>query len=143
MIRFVVMGDPKGKQRARQTFQGGKVRSYTPAQTVQYEKRIAWVCKNALRGSGYAAGTPLCAEIWCYMPIPKSASKSLAERLNGEWHTKKPDGSNILKSVEDALNQLAYEDDAQIAAIHVYKVYDLCPRVEVKITELDSRRAKQ
>jgi len=78
--------------------------------------------------------------VYEYMPIPQSVSKRKQEDLDGDWHTKKPDASNVLKSVEDALNKLAYADDGQIAALHVYKIYSTQPRIEVTIQKLQSRK---
>ena len=51
---------------------------------------------------------------------------------------KKPDVSNIAKAVEDALNGLVYEDDAQICSLTVSKCYALPgqePCVYVRIEE--------
>lgn len=137
MIQFTVMGDPVPKARARTTVQGGFAHSYTPAKTVQYERKVAAAYARAANGFKFAPESPLKMSVYIYMPIPKSAGKRLTERLaGGVWHTKKPDASNVLKSVEDSLNGIAYKDDSQIAAEWVQKKYSDCPRVEVKIEEL-------
>ena len=49
--------------------------------------------------------------------------------------TKKPDASNILKSIEDAMNGVVFNDDSQIVNIHVTKVYATEPGVDVCVKE--------
>lgn len=140
-IRFTANVTPRGKQRARTVhLANGKTTSFTPKETVQFERAIAWACKAAYKGEGFAEHMPLKMTVMFYMPIPESLSEKKKAALNGEWHTKKPDCSNILKSIEDALNAVAYKDDGQIAAGEFSKIYSDCPRVEVIIEQLDSRK---
>jgi Holliday junction resolvase RusA-like endonuclease len=69
--------------------------------------------------------------------MPKSYSKKRIEAcLNGsEQPTKKPDASNILKSVEDGMNGVVYKDDSQIVNIHVTKVYSSQAGVDICVKE--------
>jgi Holliday junction resolvase RusA-like endonuclease len=71
------------------------------------------------------------------VPIPKSCTKKRLEDIaNGsEKPTKKPDSSNILKSVEDAMNGVVYKDDCQIINHHITKVYSSLPGVDICIKE--------
>ena len=48
---------------------------------------------------------------------------------------KKPDNDNIVKVVQDALNQIAYRDDVQIVDCQLRKFYSENPRVVVTIQE--------
>jgi Holliday junction resolvase RusA-like endonuclease len=50
--------------------------------------------------------------------------------------TKRPDVSNVIKIIEDALNGLAYRDDSQIVRVVGEKYYSDSPRVEVEICSL-------
>lgn len=144
IIRFTAVTAPHGKQRARSvTLPNGRRTSYTPKDTVAFENAIAWACKAASKGAKFGGHVPLEMTSYLYMPIPASLSKKQQELLNGEWHTSKPDGSNIIKSVEDALNDLLYKDDGQIAAGHFYKIYSDCPRVEVQISQLERRKGEK
>ena len=137
-IQFVTDIEPRGKQRARQVMQGGYVHSYTPRETVVFEREIGKACMIACRGVQMPENAPLRMDATFFMPIPKSTPKRLRERMATEqvYHTKKPDASNILKSVEDAIIGIAYKDDAQIACEYVRKVYSERPRVEVKISTI-------
>ena len=137
--RFIVYEVPKGKARARiSTNARGYAHGYTPKATVAFEKAIAWAYRVARQGL-FPKDVPLKLTATYYMPIPKSASKKLKTSLDGWWHTKKPDTSNITKSVEDALNELAYADDSQIAWLDCRKIYGEPPRLEVEFTELTER----
>ena len=50
--------------------------------------------------------------------------------------TKKPDADNIAKAILDALNGLAYYDDAQVVHLEVQKRYSNEPRAEVFINDI-------
>ncbi len=49
--------------------------------------------------------------------MPGSWSKAKKERMNNRYHQQKPDLSNLLKAIEDAV----YKNDSAIADIHVAK----------------------
>lgn len=134
-IRFTVNAVPRGKQRARTVNNGWGVHSYTPRETVIYERKIAWACRSACKGAQMPENAPLSLDAVFYMPIPKSANKGLRERMASErmMHTKKPDTDNMLKSVLDGCNGIAYKDDNQIAQIRAMKVYSENPRIDVTI----------
>ena len=52
--------------------------------------------------------------------------------MDGTPHTKKPDIDNVAKSVLDALNGLAFDDDSLIHDLQIIKRYTIGePRVEV------------
>lgn len=63
--------------------------------------------------------------ILALFPIPKYASKKTKElMINGYiFPTKKPDGDNIIKTILDALNGVAYRDDSQICRVYFEKMY--------------------
>ena len=78
--------------------------------------------------------------IKAFMGIPASAWKKKREQMIfGEIKpTKKPDWDNIGKLVTDALNGIAWHDDAQIVKSTVIKVYTADkPRIEVTIRKDD------
>jgi Holliday junction resolvase RusA-like endonuclease len=58
------------------------------------------------------------------------------------WCDKKPDVDNIAKSILDALNGTAYDDDKRVVALTIYKEYADIARVNVMLGELndDGRR---
>ena len=50
-------------------------------------------------------------------------------------HAVKPDLDNLVKSVLDALNDVAWHDDAQIVELHVSKHYVSSPHIYITIHE--------
>ena len=48
--------------------------------------------------------------------------------------TKKPDADNVVKIICDALNDVAWADDAQITVLHFEKRYGAIPYAEVIIS---------
>ena len=127
MVIFEVIGRVQGKARAR-TFYNPKIgrsQSVTPEGTVLYENLIRLSYQQCDRRETFFDGEPLEVYITAFFAIPKSASKKKAADMSA-WRilpTKKPDADNIAKVICDALNGIAYHDDAQIARLVVEKLY--------------------
>ena len=136
MVTFKVDANPVGKQRARYAKRGKHVMAYTPDKTRNYESLIKEAAIQAM-GSNEILETPVNLYLYIRAPIPKSYSKKRSEAcLNGsEKPIKKPDASNVLKSVEDAMNGVVYKDDSQIVNIHVSKVYSSLAGVDICVKE--------
>ena len=127
---FCVYGKPEGKARPRVTIHG----TYTPKKTKQYEQAVQVEYK---RQSGvYFDNKQLTVMIDAYYPIPKNTSKAKRkEMLSGNIRpVTRPDIDNCCKSIMDALNGIAWKDDAQIVTLLARKFYDETPRVEVRIS---------
>ena len=79
----------------------------------------------------------LTANIEGYFSIPNSVNKKKREQMiNGEEpHTKKPDCDNMGKICLDALNGVAYPDDAVINRLNISKEYSETPKVRITIIE--------
>ena len=136
MVTFKLDADPVGKQRARYARRGNFVQTYTPEKTRTYETLIKDSAIEAM-GASEALQTPVSLYLYIRVPIPKSYSKKKVEDcLNGlDKPIRKPDASNILKSVEDGMNGVVYHDDSQIINIHVTKVYSSLPGVDICVKE--------
>lgn len=135
-VTFEIIGEPKGKGRPRFARIGNGVRTYTPKDTENYESyiRISYLNtagKKKLEGQ-------IQAEITGVFPVPKSESKKRrAAMLAGEiLHTKKIDCDNLAKTILDALNGIAYDDDKQVCRLFVEKRYGEIPCVKVKLMEV-------
>jgi len=136
MVTFKVDGTPVPKGRARYARRGNFISTYTPEKTRTYEALIKDAAIEAM-GSSEPLETPVSLYLYIRVPIPKSCTKKRLEAIdNGsEKPTKKPDASNILKSVEDGMNGVVYHDDSQIINIHVTKVYSSLPGVDICVKE--------
>lgn len=104
--RFNVYGKVRGQARPRVKKNGKGV--YKPKTDRNWEKKIKEAYINS--GGGYFGEKPVALAVISYRELPKSRPKKITE----ESDILKPDASNILKSVEDALNKIAYKDDKQI-----------------------------
>ena len=133
MIELTIPGEPVGKARPRMA-RGGIV--YTPTKTVNYEDLIRELFIVKYPGFQPLEG-PVRMSLSAWLRIPKTSKKKIEAMESGEIRpTKKPDMSNILKSVEDALNNLAYRDDKQIVECELEKRYGSRPRIELVIEAL-------
>lgn len=132
-ILLTVPGEPMGKARARIMKTGG---AFTPQKTVNYETLIRELFILKHPDFEPFAG-PLRLELVAFMKIPKKSKTKMAAMERGDIRpTKKPDMSNILKIVEDALETVAYLNDKQIVSLLLDKKYSSRPRIELAIEEL-------
>lgn len=72
-----------------------------------------------------------------YMPIPRSLSKKKRELLDGKHCDVGGDVDNLLKSIFDSLNMIAFNDDKQIVAVKASKYYSFEPRIEIHLKEVE------
>ena len=117
VISFTVFGKVEGKARPRVTKYG----TYTPPKTKAKENEIAWRYKAS-------GGTMMDGEIAVVIHVFRELPKSRPKKVESEPDLFKPDIDNIAKLVMDALNGVAYHDDAQVASLVVRKH----PRTRIK-----------
>lgn len=134
---FTVLGRPKGKGRPRTPRGGG--RPFTPKATRAAERAIAQEAKLVLRAAPLMTGT-VRLTIEAVFRVPVSWPKKLrAAALAGEVeYTGKPDRDNIEKLVMDALNGVAWIDDAQVNRGPVVRRYGDPERTDVTVEELEA-----
>jgi Holliday junction resolvase RusA-like endonuclease len=135
-VKFVILGEPKGKGRPRFSRQFG--RAYTPKETANYENLVSIEYQIQCNNFRFSDDAMLDMRIMAYYSIPKSKSKRQKNMmLSGLVRpTKKPDMDNVVKIVADSLNQIAYRDDTQIVDCQVRKFFSEEPRVEVVIRKI-------
>ena len=142
-VSFTVPGKPQGKGRAKtyHNKNAGFTTTVTPDKTVLYENFIKDRYLQQAGGAFFEQGTPVHIGIVARFLPPKSTSKKKrAEMLNRDiLPLKKPDIDNVVKAVCDALNGIAYHDDAQVASIRIVKVYSAMEGVDVTVGEYQGR----
>lgn len=135
-IVFEIPGIPKPKGRPRFARRGNFVQTYTDIKTLKYEDAVRFCAKQAMGSSKPLEGA-VSVYLYIRLPIPESYSKARRKAcLEGvEKPTKKPDLSNLLKSIEDGMNNIVYIDDCQIVSETTTKVYSAVPGVDVMVRE--------
>lgn len=136
-IQFTVPGRLGGKGRPRFAAIASRVRVFTPKKTKYYEAIVRHFAIQALgEGIRRQLEGPLALRVNIRLQHPKRFS--LKMRNAAVWPMGKPDLDNVLKLVGDALNGIAYKDDAQIASAYIERLYDSRQpeQVQVSITEL-------
>ena len=134
-IEMMLPYEPKPKLRPRFGVRRNRVITHTPEATKQFESSVGGYYAAVNKGFMFPKGTPLKASIEFGMRIPESASKKRSnEMLSGNiQHTVKPDLDNLTKAVLDALNGVAWYDDAQIIELSVSKRYIHSPSIYIII----------
>ena len=139
-LKFEVPGSPIGQGRPKFSTINGHAVAYDPEKSRNYKAYVKLLATQAMKEQGFTMiDGPCCLDILACFEVPKSKSKKFKERalLGLERPTKKPDLSNIVKGIEDALNGLAYKDDSSIVFLSVAKCYSEVPRVEVILREIE------
>lgn len=117
-LAFWVRGPVVGKARPRVT----RNDRFTPKRTVEAEARVAAAARAELpEGTGqplFGRRQPVTVAVTVWRPLPESRPKSVED----EPDTYKPDLDNVAKLVLDALNGIAYEDDAQVTTLYAAKM---------------------
>ena len=136
MIEFTVKGAAVPKQGPRISGH----RAYTPKRTKDYEERVLQEFRSSYSGFYPAFGkdVPVRICIIVNQAIPKSWSKKKrAQAESGEIVplSRNGDVDNIAKSILDALNGFAYEDDCQVTTLMITKQYGVRPCAEVRLGE--------
>ena len=112
VLAFWFEGIPKAKERPR--FSNGHV--YTPDATKGSENLIGMIATRCGCRS-IPKHVPVSIRIDFYFKVPASASKKTVDNLLFRPCLKRPDIDNLIKTVLDGLNGIAYTDD-----MYVHKV---------------------
>lgn len=110
------------------------VRSFTPKRNMAFEAHIRAIGAVTMAKTGTAPTPDACtAEIAVERAPPKSWSKKKAVEMRGQPITGRPDVDNLAKAILDALNEVAYEDDAQISDLHFSRRWGEVDCIRVRI----------
>lgn len=139
MVDIVVQGAPVAKPRAKGFYNKttGRMHHYykNDKELKSFEQFIkvkaSELFEKPMQG-------PICLSVHFLMPRPQNLMWK-TKPMPRVPCTKRPDSSNLLKTIEDSLNGIAYLDDAQIAELHVWREYhagDEGPKTVIRIETL-------
>lgn len=100
-----------------------------------FKALAALAARQAYRGAPLEG--PIEIEVAFVLERPKNLCWK-TKPMPREWHTKKPDADNLVKSLADALTGILWRDDAQICVKRLAKYVaagDEPPHVEVRVRE--------
>lgn len=129
-VKVIGIAEPKGSakafivnkgkptQRAIVTSDNPRLKDWEHA----IQRAVGLECDSQLLG-------PIAVIATFYLPRPKAAAKA-------KFHQTKPDLDKLVRSLNDAVNRVAFEDDKLIVSIHAHKCYvqpGELPHVRVRI----------
>jgi Holliday junction resolvase RusA-like endonuclease len=119
-VTIEVSGAPiaKARPRAAKT-KTNKVYMYTPSRTKDFEYKIRQRAEQAFKKPMQG---PVSLTIIFLLPRPKTIYWK-TKPMPMVPCTKQPDIDNLVKSVTDSLNGVAFLDDNQVSVLHSYKRY--------------------
>ena len=122
MIEFTVPGRPRPKQRPRKGKYGNM---YTPRETQEYERKVAWYALKAMKGKGKITG-PVGVEIRLYFKGKRVA-----------------DIDNCAKAIMDGMVGVIFNDDRQVRALMISRHQDKEERAEAKVWPIEEESCEE
>lgn len=121
VLEVVITGEPVGKERPRfaRTRTRRGVRTFTAPKTEAWEERAKMGARVAARRAGWR-------------PDPSAMYGAEVRAYRTHAH-RGPDLDNVIKASLDALNGVAWTDDARVREIRAVVVQDPEPRVVVRV----------
>ena len=135
-IVIVVPGEPEPYRERSKTIIGRRTWSYRVPEVRAAQETIRWHAKLAMMGREMLRG-PIKLQVTVFMRIPSSWPKGRqAAALEGEElpiSTRGGDLTNFVKTIEDGLSGLVFEDDSRVCRQENIKLYDdgAGPRLEI------------
>lgn len=131
MLSFTVDGPPRGQARPRfaSRDRNGRplpfVRTYSTKEDSAYASLVVSAARSALVASPFLGRFPLTGAVSLAVRVTQKMpgkSEWKRQRKLGYPSVTKPDLSNVIKLIEDALIGVAFVDDKQVAIVYAVKV---------------------
>lgn len=138
-----ITGHPVPQGRPRMAVVAGHAMAYKPAKSRRWEQDARLVARQVMGTRKPLTGC-LQMTLIVYLVPPQSwpdwkRAAALGHQIRP---TGKPDLSNFLKAAEDALNGVAWGDDAQIVYVVAGKFYATQPSVFIEVVRISARTAQ-
>ena len=145
-IYFTIPDSPIAQGRAKFASRGKHVHVYDPIKSAKWKKVVAFYASTAIANKEpnlfFFAHIPLLLVVHFIVPRPASHLTKTGKHTKAwkQFPTSKPDLSNFVKAIEDALNGVVYHDDSQIVSEYTHKRYadSIAPCVIVTISKANS-----
>jgi Holliday junction resolvase RusA-like endonuclease len=133
MISLVIPGEVIPQLRPRFSTREDFPRDYDQEKCKNYKAYVRILAANAYEGPVLDEPMSLRLTVFRLPPMNWGKAKT-ADALRGKLRpTSKPDLSNLLKGIEDALTGIVWRDDSRVVEISLSKWYSPHPRAEVNI----------
>jgi Holliday junction resolvase RusA-like endonuclease len=141
-VRIVIDGKPPKKDRPRFRSIGKFAQTYSTKETVECEKRVSRAWKEQGGGVTFDGAVSVGIDIFYEVPasIAKNSKKRASAMIADKWKVTKPDIDNVIKSVLDGLNGLAFSDDNQVAVLKSRKMYGKKEKTVVTVESLNKEK---
>lgn len=118
---------PKGSKRIGRNRAGKPILLEDSPDEANWRKSVTGAALAAVARTGHEkfVGAPLSLVLEFRFPRPKKHYRSSGELRDDapRYHIGKPDASKLSRSVEDALNDLVWDDDSRVAMLLAVKTY--------------------
>ena len=114
---IIIPGTPYPLKRARRSASGGM---FDPKENVEAKRHIGWLAKAQIKTP---MSGPVSMEIVFHFARPKSHFGKVLKASAPDHHVKRPDVDNLIKTVLDGMNGIAWIDDAQVVYVKASKVW--------------------
>ena len=132
-ITFTIEGNPVPQPRARISTRGGFGRAYTPGDHPIHAYRAAVAAAARAAGAEPTDTVPITLIVDLVFARPKSHYRKSGLKPDAP-KLPRPDCSNVLKGIEDALNGVAWVDDTQIGKEIIEKSFGTEGRTTIRIS---------
>jgi len=132
-ITFTIEGDPVPQPRARISTRGGFGRAYVPGDHPIHAYRAAVAAAARAAGAEPTDAVPITLIVDLVFARPKSHYRKSGLKPDAP-KLPRPDCSNVLKGIEDALNGVAWVDDTQIGKEIIEKSFGTEGRTTIRIS---------
>ena len=106
---------------------GITIRHYTPNKTKEFEQELSLVVKRKMMAAGFELAVKRPMWVGIEFLFSKDTSKGQ------EFHTKRPDLDNLVKSTKDALNKVLYWDDSYVCKMSCDKGFNIVNKDKIII----------
>lgn len=136
-IGFVIPLHPVAQGRGK-IAPGKKPHIYDPARSRVWKHDVRLYAIDAALPA-FKENVPLVLTVVSYVKRPKAhyTKKGAPSKQWKPYPTGRPDASNYLKGIEDALNNILFQDDAQLVSVISHKRYadNFNPAVHISISD--------